>query len=100
MLDRLRCFIRAWFTVQVEPVHPVALAHTTRKPKRARRRPRSVAPSERFVWAMVLLMVALVGVIVLEGVCIVVTGAVNGELLSVITGLVGALVAAFVVGKR
>jgi hypothetical protein len=49
---------------------------------------------------MALLMVALVGVIVLEGVCIVVTGAVNGELLAVITGLVGALVSAFVVGKR
>jgi len=100
MLKGLRRLVRDWFTVvEAEPVHPVALAHTTRKPRRARRN-RSVAPSERFVWAMVLLMVALVGVIALEAVCIVVTGAVNGELLSVITGLVGALVAAFVVGKR
>jgi hypothetical protein len=49
---------------------------------------------------MILLITALVGVIVLEALSIVVAGSVNGELLSVMTGLVGALVAAFVVGKK
>jgi hypothetical protein len=98
MLDRLRRFISEWFTKVEQDLHPVALAHTTRKRKASR--DRVVPPSERFVWGMILLIVALVGVIVLEALCIVVTGAVNSELLSVITGLMGALVAAFVVGKK
>jgi nicotinamide riboside transporter PnuC len=42
----------------------------------------------------------LVGVIALEIVCILVTGAFNGELLAVISGLVGSLVTAFVMGKK
>ncbi len=49
---------------------------------------------------MTLLIIALVGVIILEGVCIVVTGQVNPELLSVISGLVGSLATAFLMGKR
>jgi hypothetical protein len=98
VLDRLRRFICEWFTRVESDWHPVALAQTTtkRRPSRDRR----VPPSERFVWGMILLITALVGVIVLEALSIVVTGTVNGELLSVMTGLVGALVAAFVVGKK
>jgi hypothetical protein len=59
-----------------------------------------VTPSERFVWGMVALIVALVGVILLEALCIIVTGTVNAELLAVISGLTGSLVTAFVMGKR
>jgi hypothetical protein len=59
-----------------------------------------VTPSERFVWGMVTLIIALVGVIVLEAMYILVTGTVNSEMLAVISGLIGSLVTAFVMGKR
>ena len=99
-VERLRAFIRDWFTRECVPVDkPLASAQTTRDGK-SRRRYRSVAPSERFVWGMVTLIIVLVGVLVLEGVCIVVTGAINSELLAVISGLVGSLVTAFLVGKK
>jgi len=98
LLKWLRDFLRRWFTVSDSQTHPLPLAHTTRK--RKHERSRGVPPSEKFVWGMILLITALVGVIVLEALCIVVTGSVNAELLSVVTGLVGALVAAFVVGKK
>lgn len=98
MLDRLRRFICEWFTRVEDDLHPVALAHTTRKRKPSRER--SVLPSERFVWGMVTLIIALMGVIVLEAVNIIVIGTVNSEMLAVISGLVGSLVTAFVMGKR
>jgi hypothetical protein len=59
-----------------------------------------VSPSERFVWGMATLIIALVGVIGLEAMYILVTGTVNGEVLAVISGLVGSLVTAFVMGKK
>jgi hypothetical protein len=99
-VERLRSFIRTYFTRECVPVgKPLASAQTTRDGK-SRRRTRSVAPSERFVWGMVTLIVALVGVLVLEAVCIVVTGAFNSELLAVISGLVGSLATAFLMGKK
>jgi uncharacterized membrane protein len=99
-VERLRNIIRTYFTRERVPVDkPLASAQTTRDGK-SRRRTRSVAPSERFVWGMVTLIVALVGVLVLEGVCIVVTGAFNSELLAVISGLVGSLATAFLMGKK
>ena len=88
-------------TVCLDDVPLPRVQDTTRaKVKVKRRRTRSVAPSERFVWGMVTLIVALVGVLALEVVCIVVTGAFNSELLAVISGLVGSLVTAFVMGKK
>ncbi|HLE74913.1 MAG TPA: hypothetical protein VI864_02585 [Candidatus Bathyarchaeia archaeon] len=79
-----------------------ATADITSKARARSRRRRStqVPPSERFVWGMVLLIIALVGVIVLEAVNIIVTGTVNSEILAVISGLVGSLVTAFVMGKK
>lgn len=101
MLKGFRDSIRRYFTRTVLLSERAEIDAASKARTRSRRR-RSVQvqPSERFVWGMVLLIIALVGVIVLEAVCIVVTGAVNSELLSVITGLVGALVSAFVVGKK
>jgi hypothetical protein len=99
-VEHLRGFIRSYFTRECVPVgKPLASAQTTRDGK-SRRRYRSVAPSERFVWGMVTLIVALVGVLVLEAVCIVVTGTLNSELLAVISGLVGSLATAFLMGKK
>jgi membrane associated rhomboid family serine protease len=49
---------------------------------------------------MVFLMTALVGLIALEAVCIVVTGSVNNELVAAISGLVGGLVTAFLLGRK
>lgn len=109
MLVAFRGFIRRFFTrtvyvtdkVQSPRTVPVAVdgaQKSTRKRKRGRTA--QVSPSERFVWGMATLIVALVGVLVLEVVCIVVTGAFNSELLAVISGLVGSLVTAFVMGKK
>ena len=101
MLARLRGFIRKQFTKAVL-VSERAESDTASKArtKAKRRRSVEVTPSERFVWGMVTLIIALVGVIALEIVCILVTGAFNSELLAVISGLVGSLVTAFVMGKK
>ena len=71
---------------------------TTRKAKR--RRTHSVAPSERFVWAMPLLIIALVGLITLEALYICVTKSVSAELFAAISALSGSIVTAFLVGKQ
>ena len=68
--------------------------------RRRRFRPVRVSPSERFVWAMVVLIVALVGLVAIEIVIILVTGNVNDEILVVIGGLVGALASRFLEAKR
>ena len=94
-------WLRRYFGVVEEPVP--CLRDTTRgKSKRERRRgrSRSVPPSERFIFAMVLLMIALVGLIVLEAIYIVVTGTVNSEMIAAITGLIGGIVTAFLMGKK
>ena len=99
----LRDFIRKYFTrtVCLDDAPLPRVQDTTRaKPKRRRRRARSVAPSERFVWAMVVLVVALVGLVAIEVAVILVTGAVNTEILIVVSGLVGALASRFLEAKR
>lgn len=106
MLGRLRDFIRRQFTRVVltgekqSSMSPDAARNPRTRSKRRRFVQVAVSPSERFVWGMVTLIVALVGVIALEVVCILVTGAFNSELLAVISGLVGSLVTAFVMGKK
>ena len=100
-ISHFRNFIRAYFTRQCVAVDDIPLASaqdTTRKIKR--RRNRSVAPSERFVWALVLLIIALVGLIVLEALYICVTKSVSAELFAAISALSGSIVTAFLVGKQ
>jgi hypothetical protein len=100
-VNRFRCFIRDYFTRDYVAIDdkPLAIAQdTTRKTKR--RRNRSVPPSERFVWAMLVLIVALVGLVSIEVTLVLVTGAVNGEILIVISGLVGALASRFLEAKH
>jgi len=107
LLDGLRRFIRGQFTrvvlVGEEPQKKEGIGVAGVRASRIRKRKLTrvaVSPSERFVWGMVTLIIALVGVIALEIVCILVTGAFNSELLAVISGLVGSLVTAFVMGKK
>jgi hypothetical protein len=97
-VSRLRSFIRVCFTRKcVADDKTLAIAQdTTRK----RRRNRSVPPSERFVWAMLVLIVALVGLVSIEVALVLVTGAVNNGILIVISGLVGALASRFLEAKR
>ncbi len=100
-ISRLRSFIRDYFTRSIVAVDDMPLASaqdTTRKVKR--RRTRSVAPSERFVWAMLVLIVALVGLVSIEVTLVFVTGTVNDEILIVISGLIGALASRFLEAKR
>jgi hypothetical protein len=93
----LRDFVRNYFTRECVPVNkPQASAQTTRK---GRRRPSSVPPSERFVWSMVVIIVALAGLIGIEIAIILVTGTVNTEILVVVSGLVGALTSRFLEAK-
>ncbi len=100
-ISSLRSFIRIWFTRKGVAVADLPLASaqdTTRKLKR--RRTRSVPPSERFVWAMVVLIVALMGLVAIEVSFILVTGTVNVEILIVISGLIGAITSRFSEAKR
>jgi hypothetical protein len=100
-VSRLRGFLREWFTSEYTVVDDLPLASaqdTTRKVKR--RRTHSVPPSERFVWAMLVLLVALAGLIAIEIAIILVTGAVNDAILIVVSGLLGALASRFLEAKR
>lgn len=104
MFERVRSFVRDWFTrfMLASEQAEGAGGNGVRAARIGKRKYRrvAVAPSERFVWGMVTLIIALVGVIALEIVCILVTGAFNSELLAVISGLIGSLVTAFVMGKK
>jgi hypothetical protein len=100
-VSRLRSFIREYFIRKCVVVDDLPLASaqdTTRKGKR--RRNRSVPPSERFVWAMLVLIVALAGLVAIEITIVLVTGAVNDAVLVVVSGLVGALASRFLEAKR
>ena len=99
-VSRLRCFIRYYFTrkLVVDDLPLASAQDTTRKMKR--RRTRSVPPSERFVWAMLVLIVALIGLVAIEIAIILVTGVVNDAILIVVSGLVGALASRFLEAKR
>lgn len=99
-LSYLRTFIRDWFTrkLVVDDLPLASAQDTTRKQKR--RRTRSVPPSEQFVWAMLVLIVALVGLVSIEVTLVLVTGAVNNGILIVISGLVGALASRFLEVKH
>ena len=103
MLGRFRDFVREYFTRTVclddDPL-PRVQDTTRAKAKVKRRRTRSVAPSERFVWAMVVLVVALVGLVAIEIVYVLVTGQISTEILVVVSGLVGALASRFLEAKR
>ena len=101
-VSRLRDFIRNWFTrncVAVDDKPYASTKDTTRKSKSRKRTSRN-PPSERFVWAMLVLIVALVGLVAIELAIILVTGAVNNEILFVVSGLVGALASRFLEAKR
>jgi hypothetical protein len=100
-VSRFRSFIRDYFTRKCVAGDDLPLASaqdTTRKVKR--RRTRSVAPSEQFVWAMLVLIVALAGLVTIELAIILVTGAVNDAILILVSGLVGALASRFLEAKR
>ena len=103
MLGRFRDFVREYFTRTVclddKPL-PCVQDTTRAKAKVKRRRTRSVAPSERFVWAMVVLVVALVGLVAIEIVYVLVTGQISTEILVVVSGLVGALASRFLEAKK
>ena len=103
MLGRFRDFVREYFTRTVclddKPL-PRVQDTTRAKAKVKRRRTRSVAPSERFVWAMVVLVVALVGLVAIEIVYVLVTGQISTEILVVVSGLVGALASRFLEAKK
>ena len=100
IINRLKDFIRIWFTREAVCFDmPQASAQDTTR-KKSRRRIRTVVPSERFVWGIIAIIVALVGLIVLEAVYILVTGKFSSEIFSAISGIATGLVTVFVMGKK
>jgi hypothetical protein len=100
-ISRLKRFLRDYFTrknIVVDDKPLAIIQDTTRRAKR--RRIRSLPPSEGFVWAMLVLIVALAGLVAIEISIILVTGAVNDAILFVISGLVGAVASRFLEAKR
>jgi hypothetical protein len=105
MLRKIREIIRNYFTQATyasEEQTPPLKPNVNRTPRTRNRRYRRVeiAPSERFVWGMVALIIALVGLMLLEASNLTVTGTINNELLAVISGIVGSLITAFLMGKK
>jgi hypothetical protein len=102
VFSKLRDFIRNYFTSERtfnnSPTRASA-KDTTRKAKSACKYCRSI-PSEKFVWAMVILIVGLVGLVAIEVCFILVTGSTNVEILVVISGLIGAISSRFLEAKR
>jgi hypothetical protein len=106
MLDGLRRWLRKYFSfeVQVDELEPSSSLKAPCKPltrhKPRKRVKRVVPPSERFVWAMVVLIVSLVGLVAIEITIVVVTGAVNDVILFVVSGFIGALSSRFLEAKK
>ena len=101
-VSRLKSFVRDWFTRECMPLdkpQTQASASSTREGQ-SRRRSRTVVPSEHFVWGIIAVIVALVGLIGLEAVYIIVTKTFSSEVFSGISGIVTGLVTVFVMGKR
>ena len=103
-VSHLKSFVRDWFTRECMPLdkpqtQTQASASSTREGQ-SRGRSRTVVPSERFVWGIIAVMIALVGLIGLEAVYIIVTKTFSSEVFSGISGIVTGLVTVFVMGKR
>ena len=102
LLSRLRRWLRDYFSYVVYEAKPLAKAVSegplVSRSRRTRRR--VVAPSERFIWAMALLLVALIGLIALEAVYIVVCRQISDELIAGISAVMASLATAFLMGKR
>ncbi len=99
-LNKLRELLRHYFTIEygLENASSARAKDTTRTIKRSRRCHR-IPPSERFIWAMVVLIVALIGLVSIEIALILVTGALDEAILFVICGIVGALASRFLEAK-
>jgi hypothetical protein len=102
LISLLRRFLRNYFTRKYITVDdkPLAIIQNTTRKSKSRKNYRNVLPSEWFVWAMVVLIVALAGLVTIELTIILVTGAVNDAILMVISGLVGAVASRFLEAKR
>ena len=98
-IDRLKTFIIRYFSVECDGTI-ASTKYTSKQPEHRKRLRRKEPPSERFVWAMVLLVISLIGFIVLEAIYIVVTKSVNNEMVAVISALFGSLTTAFLMGKK
>jgi hypothetical protein len=94
----LRHLIRKYFTKQTEKPEP-RTAETTRKSNRNRHKTPK-APSERFIWGMVTMIIALIGTLTLEAIYIITTGQAQTEILAIISGLLGSITTAFLMGKN
>lgn len=95
---QLRHFIREYFTKQIKKPE-ARTTETTRKGNRNRHKTFN-APSERFVWGIVTMIIALIGTLTLEAIYIIITGQAQTEILAIISGLIGSITTAFLMGKN
>ena len=100
VINKLRDLLRTYFTIEysLENTLSARAKDTTRTIKRSRRC-YTISPSERFIWAMIVLIIALVGLVCIEIALIAVTGVANEAVLFVICGIIGALVSRFLEAK-
>jgi hypothetical protein len=96
----LRSLIRKYFTQQTTKNQSARASDTTRKQTHRNRHKTPTQPSERFVWGMLTLITALIGLIILEATHIIITRQVNSEMITIISGLIGSLATAFLLGKK
>jgi hypothetical protein len=101
LVNKLRDLMRRYFTVEyaLDNSSSARAKDTTRSTKSSRRCHR-IPPSERFIWAMVVLIIALIGLVSIEIAAILVTGALDEAILFVICGIVGALASRFLEAKQ
>jgi hypothetical protein len=105
MLEKLRQTIRNYFTqatyANEEQSTPLqSNANRTQRTRSRRYRRVAIPPSERFVWGMITLIIALTGLILLEAINLLVTGTINNEILVAISGTIGSLATALLMGKK
>lgn len=100
VIDKLRELLRNYFTIEYSLKNSLSARtkDTTRTIKRSRRC-YTISPSERFIWAMVVLIIALIGLVSIEIALILVTGALDEAILFVVCGIIGALVSRFLEAK-
>ena len=101
-VNRLRSLLRDYFTPKdafIKSSTRASTKDTTRKAKSACRYCRHLPPSERFIWAMVTLIISLIGLVAIELAIVLVTGAADEAILFVICSLVGALASRFLEAK-
>lgn len=117
MFDRARNFLRRKFSktltlpdeqieeiprssFELDPQQVRTVRRISTKSRKTKHRNVVVPPSERFVWAMIFLFVALIGTIVLQAIHLIVLHIMNSELTTIISGLISSIITAVLLESK